>query len=90
MPGKSGQGKRSAHNKRRLRRDFSVARAQQSAAAPEGGPVSSVPTPSAKEVTPRSTLTPVHYPHIATELRRIAILAGIMLAVLIVLSLVMP
>ena len=90
MPGKSGRDKRSARNKRRLQRDFSVTRAQQSAATQRREPVSSVPAPSTRGVTPRPPLTSVYYPYIATELRRIAILGGIMLAVLIVLSLVIP
>jgi len=84
MPGKSrhGRSKHSARSKkRRMRQDFSLTGAQQQATAQSYEPVSSVPTP-AKVLTPRSILTPVQYPYIATELRRIAILAGIMLAVL--------
>jgi len=85
MPGKSrhGRSKHSARSKkRRMRQDFSLTGAQQQATAQSYEPVSPVPTPSAKVLSPRSTLTPVQYPYIATELRRIAILAGIMLAVL--------
>ena len=91
MPSKSRhrRGKHSARSKKRkLRQDFSVTVAQRQAQNYE--PVSPAPTPSAKVLTPRSALPPVRYPYIATELRRIAIIAGIMLAVLVVLYLVIP
>jgi hypothetical protein len=88
MPHKSRRKHPSRSKKRRMRRDFSLTGIQRQATAPNYEPISQVPTPSAKVLTPRSTLTPVQYPYIATELRRIAILAGIMLAVLGVLYLV--
>ncbi len=86
MPSKSrrGRGKRSARSKKRkVRQDFSVAVAQRQATSQNYEPA-----PSAKMLTPRSALSPVQYPYIATELRRIAVLAGIMLVVLVVLYLV--
>ncbi len=55
-----------------------------------------VATPPAKEVAPpaaapasRKTVTGLRYPYVAAELRRIGLLAGIMLAALIVLALVL-
>ena len=39
--------------------------------------------------SPRVTPTPARYPYIITELRRIGILAGIMLAILVVLALLL-
>ena len=48
-----------------------------------------VVTPSARAPTPMPVLTAVRYPYILTELRRIGILAGILLAILVVLVLVL-
>ena len=47
-----------------------------------------VAVPSASAPTPMPVLTPVRYPYVLTELRRTSILAGIMLAILVVLALV--
>lgn len=93
MPGKSRhrRDKHSAqHKRKKSRQDFSVSGAQRPATAQNYEPVSPAPAPAAKVLTPRPALPPVRYPYIATELRRIAIVAGIMLAVLVVLSLVIP
>jgi len=60
-----------------------VTQAYKPAAAPKvAAPPASVPTPLA-------TLTAVRHPYIVTELRRIGILAGIMLVILVVLALVL-
>ena len=48
----------------------------------------SVPPPKVPRKLVQATITAVRYPYILTELRRIGILAGIMLAILIVLALV--
>ena len=48
-----------------------------------------VAAPSASAPTPMPLLTAVRYPYILTELRRIGILAGIMLVILVVLALVL-
>ena len=99
MPGKSRhtKGKRPSQtkkgkSKRRadLERQSSLATAaQQPAVAETYQPVSQpgAPAPQTSRPTPMATLTAARYPFIATELRRIGILAGIMLAVLIVLAL---
>ncbi len=48
-----------------------------------------VPASPAKVPTPTATLTATHYPYVVAELRRIGILAGIILAALVVLALVL-
>jgi len=94
MPGKSrhGRGKRSPQSKKRKsRRHFLAPVAQQQAVARTHEPVShpGVSAPSARVPTPMAKLAAVRYPHIATELRTIGILAGIMLIILAVLALVL-
>ncbi|MFC1864945.1 hypothetical protein ACFLYG_03875 [Chloroflexota bacterium] len=63
---------------------------QQQAVVPTHEPVSSpnASIPSASVPTPMAKPTSVQYPYIASELRNIGILAGIMLIILIVLALV--
>ena len=90
MPSKShgGRGKHSARSKKKkMKRDFPLAPVQQQATAQNHKLVSQAPSPSGKVLTPRFS-PPSEYSFIATELRRIAILAGIMLAILVVLYLV--
>ena len=53
--------------------------------SPSREAISSTSTPA-----PKATVTIARYPYIATELRRIGILAGITLVILIVLALVLP
>ena len=91
MPQKSRhrRGKHSARSKKgKIRQDFSVTRSPQPVVAQKHESVSEVVAPSAKMPTPRSASPPVQYSYITTELRRVAILAGIMLAILAVLYLV--
>ena len=91
MTKKSQRGKRLARSKRREgRQHLSVASSQQPATVQNYEPVSPLPTPSTKVLRPRSKLTLVQYPYITTELRRIAILAGIMLVALVVLYFAIP
>ena len=85
MPSKSRRGR---GKKKKGKRGSSPIVAQRQAVAQTYKPVSQAPIPSAKVLTPRSTLPPAQYPYITTELRRIAILAGIMLVVLVVIYLV--
>ena len=49
-----------------------------------------VTAPSVSMPTPTSTPTAAKYPSVVNELKRIGIIAGIMLAVLIILSRVLP
>ncbi|MDI6814914.1 MAG: hypothetical protein QMC90_02370 [Dehalococcoidales bacterium] len=84
MLGKSRRGRRrhpSRSKKGKARRSHSplVAQGYKPVPHPE------VPTPSVSV----PTLTTVRYPYIITELQRIGILAGIMLAILVVLALVL-
>ena len=90
MPSKSRRKHLQQSKKRKKRRGFSVTASQQQPVSQVYTPVSQTPTPSAKVLTPKSTLPPVQYPYITIELRRIALLAGIMLIVLVVVYLVIP
>lgn len=89
MPGKSrrGRGKPSARSKKR--RGIVTRVIQQPVVSEAYEPaVPAPPLPGA----PDSSGAPsgLRYPYISTELRRIGILAGIMLAILIILALVLP
>ena len=93
MPGKSQRrrGKYSAQSKKRKSRPSRPTMlAQQPAVAQTHESVSSpkVSVPSASVPTPMAEPASVRYPYIASELRTIGILAGIMLIVLVVLALV--
>jgi hypothetical protein len=92
MPGKSQRKHLSQSKKRKKRRGSSAIAVQQQPVAqtyePVSQPVVSAPSPS--ELTPKATPSvTTSYPYIVAELRRIGILAGIMLAVLVVLALVL-
>ena len=94
MPGKSRRrrGKHSFQSKKKKGRPYRPAIvAQQPAVAQTHEPVSSpsVPLPSASVPSPVVKPAAIWYPYIATELRTIGILAGIMLIVLVVLALVL-
>jgi hypothetical protein len=89
MPGKSrrGHGKQSARGRKRRH-------AVTSAAPPPVMPEESrpdVPAPAltVKTASPEAS-SGMQYPDIMMELRRIGILAGIMLAILVILALVLP
>jgi hypothetical protein len=90
MPSKSrhNRGKHSFQNKKKGKQITPVAVAQEqttSPAEPKATPTRiTTPRPSAP-----TTATASH-PHITAELRRIGILAGIMLAVLVVLAFTLP
>ena len=92
MPGKSRhrKGKRLPQSKKRRQR-FSAPVAQHQAVAQTREPVSrpAVSAPSPSVPTPVAKLVAIRNPHIATELRTIGILAGIMLVILAVLALVL-
>jgi len=91
MPGKSRQGRRkqtARSKKRKGRRSPSSAVAQQQAVASthEAAVRPEVSTLSASVPTSRATLTTVQHPHIVSELRRIGILAGVILVILVVIA----
>ena len=94
MPGKSrhGRGKHPSRSKRKKgKQRFSAAVIQQQAVAETPKPVAPprVAAPSASAPTPMPVLTAVRHPYILAELRRISILAGVILAILVVLVLVL-
>ena len=94
MPGKAGrgQGKHPTRSKKRKgRRDLPAPVAQQQAASPAREPTITpgVSSPVISAPTTRARPTFARYPHIAAELRRIGILAGIMVVILVVLALVL-
>jgi len=88
MPGKSRHG-RDKHLSRRKKRKMGhgtlAAVAQRRAITQPEVPAS----PAKKVPAPTTTLTAARYPYVAAELRRIGILAGIMLVALVVLVLVL-
>ncbi|MBA7569408.1 hypothetical protein ES708_11147 [subsurface metagenome] len=94
MSGKSQRSHRKLSKKEKgKRRLASLAKvSQQPMAAQEYEPAAParVATPSANRPTSMPAPTAVQYPFVASEIRRISILAGIMLAILIILSLVLP
>jgi len=94
MPGKSRHDRRkhsSQGKKKKGRRSPPGVVAQRQADIQTDKPVAppKVVTPSAGAPAPTPVLTPVRHPYILTELRRIGILAGIMLVILVVLVLVL-
>ncbi len=74
--------------KRKSGQRFLASVVQRQAVAQTYEPVShpNVSAPPVSVPTPVAKLAAVRYPHIATELRRIGILAGIMLVTLVVLA----
>jgi len=95
MPGKSRHARRKLTRKEKQRKKLaSLAQASQQPAVAQPyepvAPAKAVSTPSVSMPASRPVQIDVHYPYIASELRRIGILAGAMLVVLIILSLVLP
>ncbi len=94
MPSKSRHGRRKRSfqgKKKKSRRSPPGVVAQRQAATQTDKPdiPSKVAAPTARAPTPMPVLTAVRHPYILTELRRIGILAGILLAILVVLALVL-
>ena len=85
MPGKSRQARRRLSRKRKRRQVSPAIAPQQQAVTQAPKPAA----PSARVSTPLATVTAARYPYILTELRRIGILTGIMLVILIVLALIL-
>ncbi len=87
MPGKTGhgKGKYTPVGKKKKSRRVSLA------TTVHEPPVSSPEVPASSEAvkTPVVPATPVRYPYIYSELRRIGILSGVILAILVVLTLVL-
>ena len=94
MPSKSRHGRRkhSFQGKKKKGRQSPlgvVARQQAVTETPKPVAPPEVAAPSASAPTPMPVLTAVQHPYILTELRRIGILAGVMLTILVVLALVL-
>ena len=94
MPGKSRRKRKYSIQSKKRKGGLSrpTVLAQQPAVTQTREPVASpdVSVPSAKVPTPMAKPAAVQYPYIATELRTIGILAGIMLIILAVLAVVLP
>ena len=94
MPGKArhGKGKHPHQSKKsKAKQRYGDMAFQQHVSADIPKPATTVSTPSPKSTTPTAPAKSrtAQYPYITTELRRIGILAGIILVVLIVLALVL-
>jgi len=93
MPGKSQRSRRkysSQSKKKKGRRSPPDVVGQRQADTQIDKPVAppKMAAPSVTTPTPMPVLTPVRYPYVLTELRKIGILAGIILIILVVLALV--
>ena len=91
MPGKSRR--KSSRSKRAASKPgTSAVAARRQAVAQTDKPVSQpkVSAPVADEPAPIATMTAARYPYLGAELRRIAILAGLVLAILVILALLLP
>jgi hypothetical protein len=94
MPSKSrrGRGRHLSRSKRKGRKTFSAPAAQPSAVgkAYEPAPRDDKLAPPTKAPTLRAPIVAAQNPNVAAELRRIGIVAGIMIVILVVLALVLP
>ncbi|MFC2001336.1 hypothetical protein ACFLUZ_02390 [Chloroflexota bacterium] len=81
----------SKSKKRRERQRSQVTVAYQPVAAQTSKPAvpTDMPAPRAKVPAPSAASRVARYPYITTELRRIGILAGIIIAILVVLALIL-
>ncbi len=87
MPKKPKRGKAFQHKKKRMRQPAIYRPAASPVTAPESTPAVSAPVSSPAAT---KTKTPaVKYPFVTAELRRIGILAGAILVILIVLAVVL-
>ena len=92
MPGKSRRGHSSRRKRKKGSRDSLAMVTQRQAVAQTYKPVPQpkASAPSVSAPTPIAAQTAARYPYIVTELRRIGILAGIILAILVMLYLALP
>ena len=92
MPGKSRHHKRKLSRSKRIkgRQGVSAISTQPQAVAQtvKPAPRAKVRTPSASIPSSMANLAAARYPYIAAELRRIGILAGLILVILVILALV--
>jgi len=102
MPGKSGrgQGKQLSRSKRKKgRQGFATTPAPPQVVAPSykpdafqkvPSPAVSEPAPAVSATVPKASPTLVRYPLITAELKRIGILAVIMVVILVILAVALP
>lgn len=105
MSAKSRRGKHSSQIKKRKLRQQATAQSYRTVSQPDvSAPQTSVPARTAGMSVPSTSVpsrpagatasaaapTVVQYPYIITELRRIGILAGVMIVILVVLAFVLP
>ena len=92
MPSNSRHGRRKLprSKRRKGRQEVSAISAQQRVVAQTYKPASHPEISAPPAGVPTTTVTPTatQYPYIASELRRIGILAGVMLVILVILALV--
>jgi hypothetical protein len=81
---------RSKRKKMALRQDLPVTAAPPSVIVQDYKAISPEPTPQPAKQAPKIASPTVQRPYVVTELKRIAILAGIMMVVLVVLYFVIP
>ena len=91
MPGKSrhGRGKRSFHGKKGKSRRTPPVMQQQPVSEIDKPAAPKPVAPVAKVIAPAAAAIDTQYPHTLIELRRIGILAGVILTILVVLALVL-
>jgi len=91
VPDKSRRWHTSRSKKKGKQRGFSSIAAQQQAVTQtyKPAPPPKAPVPSVSAPPPIAIQTVARYPYVVTELQRIGILAGIILAILVVLALVL-
>ncbi len=88
MPKKSRRVKVFQSKRKQIRQGYSAGVSQQPEVTET--PKSVTSAPPASTPIPKTTLKTARYPYVTAELRRIGILAGIMLVILIVLALALP
>lgn len=87
MPKKARRGKAFQHKKKRMRRPAIPTPATSPVTAPEYTPT--VPAPVSSASATKTKTPAAKYPFVTAELRRIGILAGAILVILVVLALVL-
>ncbi|MFH1775613.1 MAG: hypothetical protein ABH839_03035 [Chloroflexota bacterium] len=92
MSGKSRRKRAQQKGKSRKTRHISPVTTTRSQTTPAAEPVTtpSVPAPAPQTEAATPALARNVYPHIVTELRTIGIMAGIMLAILVILAVALP
>jgi len=88
MAGKSKRGKRLPRSKRKGKNVFSAPAAQAPITAQSTEPASAAEKPAPPALKPKSPVMAARASNVAAELRRIGIVAGIIIVILIILALI--